>query len=140
MWATSTNLQARPGCSFRIWRISGTASSWPFSASRRRSCSFSTVFSDASSSSPLLIVDILLSGAGESPADCHLSSSFLALTFFPPLSSLVSSVSGGKKRCSIQDLSGFAQILYRGHQCFEPLALFLAQGGLFLPPPTLLRS
>jgi hypothetical protein len=51
---------------------------------------------------------------------------------------LVSSVSGGKKCCSIQDLRGFAQILHRGHECFEPLALFLAQGSLFLPPLTLL--
>src|SRR5829696_1621413 len=121
MWATSTNLQARSGCSVRIWRISGTASSSPFSARRRRSCSFSTVFSD-SSSSPLLIADIL-SGAGESPADCHLSSLFLGLTFSSPFSSLVSSVSGSQKRCSIQGLRGFAQILYRGHECFELLAL-----------------
>jgi hypothetical protein len=51
---------------------------------------------------------------------------------------LVSSVSGGQKRCSIQGLRGFAQILYRGHERFEPLTLFLAQGSLVFPPPTLL--
>jgi hypothetical protein len=55
-----------------------------------------------------------------------------------PFSSLVSSKSGAQERCSIQDLRGFAQLLYRGHECFEPLTLFLAQGSLVFPPPTLL--
>jgi hypothetical protein len=51
---------------------------------------------------------------------------------------LVSPVSGGQKRCSIQDLRGFAQILYRGHERFEPLALFVPQGSLLFPPLPLL--
>jgi hypothetical protein len=50
----------------------------------------------------------------------------------------VSSVSGGQKRCSIQGLRGFAQSLYRGHERFEPLSLFVPQGSIFLPPLALL--
>jgi hypothetical protein len=51
---------------------------------------------------------------------------------------LVSSESGGHKRRPIQDLRGFAQLLDRGHECFELLALFLAQGSLIFPPLALL--
>jgi hypothetical protein len=63
---------------------------------------------------------------------------FFGLTFPPPFSSLVSSESGGHKRCSIQDLRGFAQSLYRGHERFQPLSLFLPQGSLLFPPQALL--
>src|SRR5215217_5024678 len=134
-WATSTNCQARSGRSLRICRISGTASLSPFSALPRRPRSSSTVLPD-SSIAAWLIADI--SGAGESPAGRRLSRLFFGLTFSPPFSSLVSSESGAQKCCSIQDLRGFAQLLYRGHERFEPLALFLPQGSLFFPPPTLL--
>src|SRR5215212_3510757 len=134
-WATSTNCQARSGRSSRIWRISGTASFSPFSALPRRPRSFSRVLPD-SSIAAWLIADI--SGAGEPPARCRLSRLFFGLTLSSPFSSLVSSESGAQKRCSVQDLRGFAQLLYRGHECFEPLALFVPQGSLFFPPPTLL--
>jgi hypothetical protein len=51
---------------------------------------------------------------------------------------LVPSEPDTQKRCSIQDLRGFAQILYRGDECLEPLALFLPRGSLFFPPLALL--
>src|SRR5215204_7028931 len=134
-WATSTNCQARSGRSSRIWRISGTTSSSPFSALPRRPRSFSRVLPD-SSIAAWLIVDT--SRAGEQPPGCRLSRLFFGLTLSSPFSSLVSSKSGAQERCSIQDLRGFAQLLYRGHECFQAVALLLPQGSLFFPPLALL--